>query len=164
MKKIFILSLVVAASAFTILAQNRFEGHNIILDAPTSQKATACAIRFAPASTAALVTDLDRSTPMKVTACDGSSNVTQNTSGSASVRTNASDHKWCFQGEDKMYRITYPGDQFSGPIIYNWIAIPPPTQAGFYNVRDFGAVGDGTTDDTIEKRVTSPCDDPRCQR
>jgi hypothetical protein len=72
--------------------------------------------------------------------------------GTATTRTSTSDHKWCFQGEDKIYRITFPGDQYSGPVTYNWIANPTADQAGFYNVRDFGAVGDGQADDTIAIR------------
>lgn len=152
MKKLPVLLLAVAVLALTGFAQNKFQGHNIILDVPTTQRATACAIRYAPPTTPVLITDLDRSTPMKVSSCDGGSGVTPSTSGSASVRAAATDQKWCFEGEDKRYRITFPGDQFSGPIIYNWIADPPVSQAGFYNVRDFGAIGDGQTDDTIAIR------------
>jgi hypothetical protein len=152
MKKLLVLSIALTALALTSSAQNRFEGHNIILDVPTTQRSAACAIRYAPSTTTALVTDLDRSTPIKVTACDGGSSVAPNAGGSVSLRANSADHKWCFEGEDKLYRITFPGDQFSGPITYNWIANPPETEAGFYNVRDFGAVGDGQTDDTIAIR------------
>ncbi len=152
MKKLLLLFLAVAAFASSGFAQNRFEGHNIILDVPTTQRSTACAIRFAPPTATAVVTDLDRATPMKVSSCDGSSQLAQNANGTASMRATSSDHKWCFQGEDKLYRITFPGDQYSGPITYNWIANPPATQAGYYNVRDFGAVGDGQTDDTIAIR------------
>jgi hypothetical protein len=61
-------------------------------------------------------------------------------------------YKWCFQGEDKKYRISFPGDEFSGPITYDWFATPDERTLGFYNIRDFGAVGDGRTDDTIAIR------------
>ena len=152
MKKLLVLTLGIASFALSASAQNRFEGHNIILDVPTTQRATACAIRYAPPSTAALITDLDRSTPMKVSSCDGSTSVAPSTGGGATLRANSSDYKWCFQGEDKRYRITFPGDQYSGPVVYNWIAEPDATQAGYYNVRDFGAVGDGQADDTIAIR------------
>ena len=152
MKKLLVLLVTVAALALAGFAQNKFEGHNIILDVPTTQRSTACAIRYAPPTTTALITDLDRSTPFKVSACDGSSAIAPNAGGSATLRATSADFKWCFVGEDKQYRITFPGDQYSGPVTYNWIADPPATQAGFYNVRDFGAVGDGQADDTIAIR------------
>src|SRR5215213_8713352 len=152
MKKLLVLVITLTAFVSAGFGQNKFQGHNIILDVPTSQRSTACAIRYAPPATAALITDLDRSTPLKVTACDGNSAVAPNAAGSATLRATSGDFKWCFEGEDKRYRITFPGDQYSGPITYNWIATPPETQAGFYNVRDFGAIGDGQTDDTIAIR------------
>ncbi|MEP7149033.1 MAG: glycosyl hydrolase family 28-related protein, partial [Acidobacteriota bacterium] len=152
MKHLLVLSVVFAAFALTGSAQNRFEGHNIILDVPTTQRSTACAIRYAPPSTTATLTDLDRSTPMKVSSCSGSSTLVQSSGSTATMRANSADYKWCFQGEDKRYRITFPGDQYSGPITYDWIAEPPAAQAGYYNIRDFGAVGDGQADDTIAIR------------
>lgn len=152
MKKLLVLSLGIAAFGFTVLGQNRFEGHNIILDVPTTQRSAACAIRYAPPTTTVTVTDLDRATPMKVSGCDGSSTLVQGSGSTATLRANSPDYKWCFQGEDKRYRITFPGDQYSGPVTYNWIAEPAANEAGYYNVRDFGAVGDGQTDDTIAIR------------
>ena len=149
MKKLLVLSLTVGAFALTGFSQNRFEGHNIILDVPTTQRATACAIRYAPPSAAVTITDIDRATPMRVSSCGGGASLAQNTNGTATLRASGTNYKWCFEGEDKSYRITFPGDQYSGPVTYNWIADPPVRQAGFYNIRDFGAVGDGQTDDTI---------------
>src|SRR5206468_7437365 len=67
----------------------------------------------------------------------------------AVVKANADSYQWCFTGEDKRYRISFSGDQYSGPVTYNWIATPDPREIGFYNVRDFGAAGDGKTDDTV---------------
>ncbi|HZH34700.1 MAG TPA: glycosyl hydrolase family 28-related protein, partial [Pyrinomonadaceae bacterium] len=49
-------------------------------------------------------------------------------------------------------RLTFQGDQYAGRITYNWIATPAANDLGFYNVRDFGAVGDGRTDDTTAIR------------
>ena len=153
MKKLPFTALLTALCLIPIVsAQNRFEGHNIILDVPTTQRATACAIRFAPPSATVTITDLDRGTPMRVTACEGRGATVQAAAGTATMRANASDFKWCFQGEDKQYRITFPGDQYSGPVTYNWVAEASPDKAGFYNVRDFGATGDGQTDDTIAIR------------
>jgi hypothetical protein len=154
MKKILLSAVIIALCVIpSIVAQNRFEGHNIILDAPTTQRSTACAIRFAPPATAVTVTDLDRGTPLRISGCEGSgSRVESSSGGTATLRANPSDFRWCFQGEDKQYRITFPGDQYSGPVTYNWIAEQSPNLAGLYNVRDFGAVGDGQTDDTIAIR------------
>jgi len=149
MKKLLVLSLGIAAFALTSSAQNRFEGHNIILDVPTTHREATCAIRYAPPTATVTLTDLDRATPMKVSSCDGGATLVQGSGSTATFRANASDYKWCFQGEDKMYRITFSGDQYSGPVTYNWIATPAASQAGYYNIRDFGAVGDGQADDTI---------------
>jgi hypothetical protein len=154
MKKLS-LSVVITALCVipSIIAQNRFEGHNIIVDVPTTQRATACAIRFAPPTTTVTITDLDRGTPLRITTCDGSATQVQNAAGgTATLRANSSDFKWCFQGEDRQYRISFPGDQYSGAVTYNWIAEQAPDKSGFYNVRDFGAIGDGQADDTIAIR------------
>lgn len=133
-----------------LAAQNRFEGYNIVVDVPTTQRSKACAVRFVPPTTALTITDLDRATPLKVSQCGGSgSSLVQNGSSAATVRASASEYKWCFEGEDKRYRITFAGDQFSGSVTYNWIATPDERSLGFYNLRDFGAIGDGHTDDTI---------------
>ena len=41
----------------------------------------------------------------------------------------------------------FQSDQTPGQIIYNWIATPETP--GIYNIKDFGAIGDGNTDNTI---------------
>jgi hypothetical protein len=129
--------------------QNRFEGYNVILDVPTTQKSTACALRYAPVASSITVTDLDRSTPMKIAACGGSgTTVQQVAAGTATIRADQANYQWCFTGEDKKYQISFNGDQYSGPVKYTWIATPEAREAGTYNVRDFGAVGDGKADDT----------------
>jgi hypothetical protein len=136
-----------------ILAQNRFEGYNVILSVPTTQRAAACELRFAPPATNITVTDLDTSTPMKLAPCSGSGTSLQLTNAStATIKADANSYQWCFTGEDKRYRISFGGDHFSGPVTYNWIATPEARELGFYNIRDFGAVGDGRTDDTVAIR------------
>lgn len=131
-------------------AQNRFEGYNVILSVPTSQTAAACAMRYAPPSNPITITDLDPSTPLTVKPCSGSGSVVQSgANGTATVKADRKTYQWCFTGEDKRYRISFDGDQFSGPITYDWIATPDARDLGTYNIRDFGAVGDGRTDDTI---------------
>lgn len=139
--------------ALNIHAQNRFEGYNVILSVPKNQRAAACALRFAPPTTNITVTDLDGSTPIKLTACAGSGTSLQAVSATtATIRANAQSYRWCFVGEDKRYRVTFNGDQYSGPIVYDWIATPDARDLGFYNIRDFGAVGDGRADDTVAIR------------
>lgn len=146
--------ILVLSSALAVSAQlNRFEGYNIILDVPETQKAAACAIRYSPPTTRVTITDLDRSTPMNVRSCSGSgSNVRSLGNGTAALISGQRDTSWCFEGEDDSYRIDFAGDQFSGPVSYVWRADVAPREAGFYNVRDFGAVGDGRTDDTMAIR------------
>lgn len=137
---LFLLSVTSAA------AQNKFEGYNLLLDVPDNQKGQTCALRYVAPPDGITITDLNRATPMRVTPCDQQTRVAQ-TGTTARVTGRAADTKWCFNGEDKRYRITFPGDQTSGQITYDWIVTPDVP--GTYNIKDFGAVGDGKTDDTI---------------
>lgn len=149
MLKIFrfpILSFVLLLSVSAVFAQNRFEGNNLLLDARDDQKAQMCALRYVAANDGVIVTDLDRSTPMKLTPCDATTRVTQRAGQSAELVAREVDRRWCFIGEDKRYRISFKGDLDNGQITYDWI--PTPAQPGVYNIKDFGAVGDGKTDDT----------------
>ncbi|MGB7068343.1 MAG: glycosyl hydrolase family 28-related protein [Pyrinomonadaceae bacterium] len=153
LKHLLISSIFIISVAGDYSGQNKFEGHNIILDVPSTHRSATCALRYAPPTDTLTVTDLDRTTPLRLRSCGGSgSNLVQNGLTSARLNASASTYKWCFEGEDNSYRVTMKGDQYSGPITYNWIAELDPREAGFYNVRDFGAVGDGRTDDTIAVR------------
>lgn len=150
----FILVLFVILSASPAFAQNRFEGFNLFLQAPDNQNVQACALRYVSPQTDITIIDLDSSTPMKVTNCgDATARVSPvtaargNSPATATMRASANTYNWCFTGEDKRYRITFKGDTYGGDQVYNWIATP--AQPGTYNIKDFGAVGDGTTDDTI---------------
>ncbi len=136
--------------AFAVSGQNKFDGYGIIVDVPKTQTKPTCAVRYVPPSTTITITDLTPSTPMKVSSCGSSgSSVVQSNATTAVVKPNPADNKWCFQGEDKRYKITFNGDSFSGPITYIWTAQNDERTRGFYNIRDFGAVGDGKTDDTL---------------
>ena len=128
-------------------AQTRFEGWNLFLDVPENQTVGTCALRYVPPTTEIKITDLNSSTPMRVSACSEGTRLTQSGS-TATMRASSVDYKWCFTGEDKRYRITFQGDSTAGLITYDWIAAPVAAN-GIYNIKDFGAVGDGRTDDTI---------------
>ena len=136
------------AFSFSAFAQNRFDGYTIVLDVPKTQKAAACALRYVPPTTYITISDLNPSTPMNVKACAGSGTTLTQTGDTANMRANAQ-NKWCFTGEDKKYRISYDGDGYSGKQIFDWIPTPDERSLGFYNVKDFGAMGDGRTDDTL---------------
>ena len=131
-------------------AQNRFEGYNVVLSVPENQTSAACALRYMPPTTQIKVTDLDAKTPMRLKPCGGrGAAVDQDSPTTARIKASNTDYKWCFEGEDKRYRITYPGDNWSGAVTYDWIPTPPERDRGVYNIRDFGALGDGKSDDSI---------------
>ncbi len=127
-------------------AQNKFEGYNIILEAPEDQKQPACAIRYVPPTTEIKIVDLNRATPTKISPCSGSTSNLARTNSGFVARASETDFKWCFQAEDKLYQIKFK-DITGKEVVYNWIATPE--NPGIYNVKDFGAIGDGITDDTI---------------
>ena len=150
MTKYLLCLAVVVFASFSAFSQNKFEGYNVVVSVPTNHRIATCAIRFVPPTTTISIADLDRATPLKLNACGGSgTSLVSSSATSATFRASATNYKWCFEGEDKLYRVTFQGEQYSGPVTYDWPAEPDPRTAGFYNIRDFGAVGDGKTDDTI---------------
>jgi hypothetical protein len=155
MRRFFLLiTLSMAFLTATAAAQtNKFEGYNVFLDATETHRTATCATRFSAPTTNIIVADLDASTPMNVKSCDGSgASLSRSTATTAVLRASPSTFKWCFQGEDKRYRISFTGDQSVGTVVYDWIANPDERTLGEYNVRDFGAYGNGRNDDTIAVR------------
>lgn len=149
MKKMIPVCAVALALCISAFSQNRLEGYNIVVDVPTDHKQPTCTVRYVPPSTTITITDLDKSTPLKLTACDGSdSSLTVNVAaGTATMRASATNYKWCFKGEDEHYRLKFDMPGY-GPVTYDWFAAKDARERGFYNIRDFGAIGDGKKDDT----------------
>lgn len=63
----------------------------------------------------------------------------------------AKDFTFCFKGEDRKYRVTYPTPTLASgtqavPNDWVWAAEPAPDKYGTISVTDFGAIGDGMTD------------------
>ena len=128
----------------------KFEGYNLILQVPTTHQRATCAVRYVPPSRQVRITDLDRSTPLNLKACSGNgSRLVQQSSAGATMRADSRSFQWCFEGEDDKYMIEFQGDQYARSIKYIWPANLEKNELGRYNVKDFGAVGDGNTDDTI---------------
>ncbi len=143
-----LLIFLFSVSAF---AQNKFEGANIIVDAPETQTSFACAIRYSTAAPSVTITDIDKKTPMNVSGCGGSAaTITKTSASTATMRLNSNNQKWCFSGEDKLYKISFSGDQYTPQVVYEWLSTPETP--GIYNIKDFGAIGDGKTDDTLAIR------------
>lgn len=146
MKSLFLLLIFIFSFTLAVSAQlNKFEGYNIVLSVPEDHQTATCAIRYSPPTTEISITDLNPATPTNIRACDGS--VVKRSGAGFTAQANPVNFKWCFQGEDKRYRISFNGDRFSGRIVYDWVSMENPT--GIYSIKDFGAVGDGKTDDTI---------------
>ncbi len=147
--KFAFLVAVILLSSFSALAQNRFEGYNVFVSVPETHRKATCAIRFVPPRTNIVIADLNPATPMKLKSCSGTgSRLVQHSLTAASVQASSSSYKWCFEGEDEMYRISFQGDQYRRRVVYNWIPTSKNNE-GFLNIKDFGAAGDGRTDDTI---------------
>lgn len=147
LQAVVLFALVFGLTASASAQVNKFEGYNIILDSPEIHKSATCAIRYAPPNTSVTIADLNPATPLNVRSCAGSGTTVTRSTGSTALMQASSDSKWCFEGEDESYRISFRGDQFSGIVIYDWHKTPD--NLGIYNIRDFGAKGDGQTDDTL---------------
>ena len=150
MKRLFLSFTIVLSLTVFAFSQNKFEGYNLILDVPETHRTAVCAMRYVPPTTSITISDLNAATPMNLKSCSGSaSSLTKSTPSTYAVKASPTDYKWCFEGEDKRYRISFAGDQYAKTVVYDWIATPDEKSAGKYNVKDFGAAGDGKTDDTI---------------
>ena len=67
--RLLFLSAFILLSIIPALAQNKFEGYNLFLDVPEDHKSMACALRYVSPETEITITDLNTSTPIKVSNC-----------------------------------------------------------------------------------------------
>lgn len=117
---------------------NVFDGIKIDIYAPPNGGASA---------TIFLSGDVYAQSTVTLTACTGGSAPINLGGGIWQIPRNNTNGGWCFQSPNNDHIISWTSN-FAVP--YKWLANNNST--GFYNVKDFGAVGDGTADDTDEIR------------
>ena len=132
---VFYLTLGVGASVFGL---NTFDGLKLQVDAVAAGGQSA---------TTFLSGDVYVQTSATLTACSGSSSPINLGGNVWQIPRNTTSGYWCFQSPNSDHQISWT-NSFTAP--YKWL--PNDNSTGFYNVRDFGAVGDGTADDTDEIR------------
>jgi hypothetical protein len=130
---IIIATLVLAISSYA-QTNNVFDGTAIILDAPLAGGQQAQ--RYA-SDTNILV---NKNTGDVVTLCDGVT-VPSSTSTQWQIPRNTTTGYWCFKSNKSSHQVSWTS-------VNNYLWYPNSNSTGFNNVKDFGAVGDGTTDDT----------------
>lgn len=141
------LLFVCGISTSTYAQTPRYEGSDVIVDAPPNGGLRA--VRFAQplAVNERIIVSI---APTFLTACHGST-ITSAPLGQSYVNANTSTtsgyfRRWCFD-TTKPFTLAWSDSatskSYSG---LKWL--PESNSTGFYNVKDFGATGDGTTDDT----------------
>jgi hypothetical protein len=121
----------------------RYEGSDVILDAPANGGRRAN--RFSGYSAIRVSLPVASIT----SACNGST-VSANGPNESVVYTNTTNQRWCFETASTNFTLAWQ-DAFG--ITYTGLKwLPESKWNGFVSVREFGAVGDGTTDDTAAVR------------
>lgn len=148
--KILLFAFFVLSAISTIAQQYTFEGYRLLLHVPENHTSAACAIRYVPPSTQIDIVDLNPSSRTRIRPCPGSNTqITLTPSGQYKMQALDPSGKWCFQGEDRMYKLNFIGDAISNNANFSYIWIANKPDFGNYNVKEFGAKGDGITDDTL---------------
>jgi hypothetical protein len=99
MKRLFLSIAFLLSLTAAIYSQNKFEGYNIILDVPETQRNAVCAMRYVPPTTNITISDLNSATPMNLKSCGGSaSSLVKGASSTYSVKASPGDYKWCCEG------------------------------------------------------------------
>ena len=141
----------------TIKAQNTFEGKRVIVDAPDA--GSQFAVRYGTVQyvvvklTNGSIPSAGDISAGNSTTCPKFVSAVSYTGTEVQVSTDSTTGLFCFRGNQAKYSITVQGTPgiSAGKIVYNYW---PPNSFGTtdYNVKDFGAKGDGVADDTEEIR------------
>lgn len=132
---ISLFPIVILVFALGIFGQNTFDGKSIELLAPDT--GGRCVAGFGGDPTVKRLPGL--TSPINITDCSGNylGQITDS-SGITVIRNGATGY-WCFKTSDTKVNVSYS----VGGTPYSWTWIANTDNSGFYNVRDFGALGNG---------------------
>ncbi len=158
LRNVFLFSLAVL-STYSFSFAYKFEGKNVIVDAAAN--GGSCAIKYGTPVSGndfVFVKNLNGTNPAigAITTCSGTA-LTIDAVRGVKVPRNGTTGDFCFQGGLISYLIAFDNyvslpSPTTTVFQYRWIGIDTTTDSnsrGFVNVRDFGAKGDGTTNDTF---------------
>jgi Pectate lyase superfamily protein len=163
MQNKFPLVLVCFLSTFMALAVQaqappyKVEGKNVIVEA--AEAGDACAVNYTPGMNVKVAT-ISTGAASAIRTCDVSNTLlgtaAANGGSTVLVPRDATTGYYCFRGTNTSYDVTLLNGGGSDVVSYRWLATPPdpesgipyPYSRGVFNVRDFGAKGDGATEDT----------------
>lgn len=133
----FIAVICVLAGATNISAQqlNVFDGKSIEIDAPNN--GNKCAMGFGGNPTVTRMPGL--TSQINVYDCSGNSLGTITDTNGLTISRDMTTGYWCFKTSDTKVKVNYT----VGSNTYNWIWLANTNQSGFYNVKDFSALGNG---------------------
>lgn len=128
---VFVLSIFTV----NVFSLNTFDGTKIIVDAPANGGMSA--LRY-------LSGDVYAHTTSTLSVCPGQGTPVYLGGGVWQIPRNTTNGYWCFQSNDASHLVSW--DNVALATKYKWL--PNNNSTGFQNVKDFGAIGDGTANDT----------------